>query len=715
MCVAAIDVARHGLDLDSFTFPLPATASFSPGGDRTQTWVSVREIIRQHSLSRFVLDDDGVRKAIAREWDVNDALAAWELADEGKWEIPSPIPSWPEFVSLLLVGRNFTEPGEEDDPGERDQIRSWWGPDGWRRSYNVGWWDVDTVQLMSLPEPAPEPEVPWSATEWADGFLVIAEWLRSITAGTRKESQAFLPRDWAKLIDPIWRPDDLGWTEALIRRSMGQELFPGKHPTGVADLNALLARVLLEQGRDEEALAALKPLDVWKPVTANLPYWWLMRLPYWWLQIRCLAEGRLAKDAGDTVTALRSFMTVVRIPHSGRYADPDYVLQGLYELAMLDATGLDGARARKEWARLALAVADGFQQRHETTGWSLPKGYSVETKEQLHAVIDSPTVWKGVHEDRYPIEVNRSDWSDELGYLHEFLEELASNLAVSLLRPFLEEIGQLWNPRDPEMTRSAVSSLLIDAHYRRWARDTDRAKESGPPWHGDYASAIPQLEALLVRVLAGQGDWEGARAALVRAFGSVQKAKGWVLQLEALTIGRLAIAAGDKEAAFDFFWLAVRRWYSESFSDNDLLLETIRELALLGYISPLHPYPSDWARLAAMIADNRPDDEYHPSPWNDREFRAPLDWIGEAASMSAPDRRGRVRRTLPDLADELQAAGRTDLATQVRFLHTRQPMYEIVDMVLDESLSVGRALGLATAHEAWAFWDRPRQTKSPNG
>lgn len=156
VCTQAIRFAGPGLDLETVWMDLPSSVSFKPADPRMRRSPTIAEVIRQHSLSRFILDDDGLRRWVGREWDVNDALEAWDLANEGKWEIPSPIPSWPEYLTLLLVGRNFLSPGEEDDPGERDQIRSWWGTAGWRRGYNAGWWDAETVHLMSLPDPGAE-------------------------------------------------------------------------------------------------------------------------------------------------------------------------------------------------------------------------------------------------------------------------------------------------------------------------------------------------------------------------------------------------------------------------------------------------------------------------------------------------------------------------------------------------------------------------------
>ena len=144
--------------------------------------------------------------------------------------------------------------------------------------------------------------------------------------------------------------------------------------------------------------------------------------------------------------------------------------------------------------------------------------------------------------------------------------------------------------------------------------------------------AALQLEALLARALASQGDPIGARFAAARAFGPQATPPGWVMQLEALTAGRLSKGRGDTEAAFDSFWLAVRLWMASTESDLDLLLETFCELAMLGYVSPRHPDPAEWAEVIAVMTRDRPDDEWQPSSWYEGQFRAAIEWIQRAGS-----------------------------------------------------------------------------------
>ena len=657
VCVQAIRFAGPGLSLDNVWIDLPAPVSFTPGDERIRRSASLAEVIRQHSLSRFILDEDGLRYAVGRKWDVNDALEAWDLANEGKWEIPSPIPSWPEFVTLLLVGRNFLEPGEEDDPTERDQIRSWWGTSGWRRGYNAGWWDAKTVHLMSLPDPVSAAEAPANpergsvtervaavtaavdppninstdgntltgddATRWVSEFAAIREWLTEIADGAIEDRQTFLPHDWEQLIEAIWRPDDLRWTEELIRRSKGHEYYPGKHPTGMADLDALLARVLFAQRRDEEALDALKPLtSVWSPVQTHLPYWWV--------QIRFLAEGRLAVQGGEPHQALSAFMNVVRRPYPGRYADPDYLLQGLHELAMLDTSRLEGAPSRVEWVRLALAVADGLHKWSEQKGWNPPTGYGDEEREQFGAIVASRRVQWDSRDPSLPPIRSRFDWEGELMGLEETLDELVSTYMYNRFvgaRAFIEEIGQLWDPLDPMGSCLVATELLSDAYHQAGVLASDGTRVRETPWYQDPL-AIPQLEALRARAMAALGAADVARSSMERAFRPQDENPGWIPQLEALTNGRIAKAVGDTEAAFDYFWLAVRLWL-KSGTDEDLLLETLCELAGLGHVSPLHPDPAEWATLVATMAHERPDDEWKPGSWFDREFRALLDPGGE--------------------------------------------------------------------------------------
>ena len=86
---------------------------------------------------------------------MDDALEAWKAADQGVWEIPSPAPSWPEYVTVLLVGRNHLVAGVEDDPGEQDQWPQWWINDkhGW------DWHQVGAV-VVDLESDSDEPSWP---------------------------------------------------------------------------------------------------------------------------------------------------------------------------------------------------------------------------------------------------------------------------------------------------------------------------------------------------------------------------------------------------------------------------------------------------------------------------------------------------------------------------------------------------------------------------
>lgn len=157
-CVAANHAMRSVNPSPGAMIELPSTVSYRTREGRVLRCAPAAEIVRQHSLSRFVAtDEDALRRAADREWHLDDALHAWQAANQGRWELSSPAPSWPEFVTLLLVGRNQLEAGEDDDPAEQDLIRSWWGDGGWRRGYNAGWWDTETVYLMSLPLPEPAP------------------------------------------------------------------------------------------------------------------------------------------------------------------------------------------------------------------------------------------------------------------------------------------------------------------------------------------------------------------------------------------------------------------------------------------------------------------------------------------------------------------------------------------------------------------------------
>lgn len=221
-------------------------------------------------------------------------------------------------------------------------------------------------------------------------------------------------------------------------------------------------------------------------------------------------------------------------------------------------------------------------------------------------------------------------------YLEEYLGEFVSTYCYNNFapepRPFMEEIGELWDPLDPAQSHQEAVALLTDAHHRRQSAPTT-PRRWGEPWH-THEHAVPELEALVARALAAQGDFDGAQAALMRGLGAHQDWPGWVLQLKALTIGRIFKSAGSSEAAFDSLWLAVRIWTEGPRDvDVDLLLETLCELATLGHVSPLHPEPAEWARVVAAMTSAESDDEWHPGSWFEREFRVP---ISQVAATTPP-------------------------------------------------------------------------------
>lgn len=151
-CVKALVLVGEG-DADALV-ALPEDVSYADQmGSPTAAMAPAAEVVRQHSLSGFLRTADDAEHA----WDLSRALRAWDEAERGEWEIPSPAPTWPEYVTLLLVGRNHLVPGTEDDPSERDMIRSWWIDEigDWNRAHVELWWTDETTDVMNLPDPDP--------------------------------------------------------------------------------------------------------------------------------------------------------------------------------------------------------------------------------------------------------------------------------------------------------------------------------------------------------------------------------------------------------------------------------------------------------------------------------------------------------------------------------------------------------------------------------
>lgn len=148
-CLQAIELMKQGNADAHITLPVGVTYA-DQAGSPVGGAAPAREIVRQHSLSNFVALVDDYERA----WDLPDALEAWDAAERGEWEIPSPSPTWPEYVTLLLVGRNHLVPGVEDDPSERDTLASWWDADAddWDRRHVESWWSEETARVMNLPE-----------------------------------------------------------------------------------------------------------------------------------------------------------------------------------------------------------------------------------------------------------------------------------------------------------------------------------------------------------------------------------------------------------------------------------------------------------------------------------------------------------------------------------------------------------------------------------
>lgn len=191
-----------------------------------------------------------------------------------------------------------------------------------------------TTQILAAADGSP-------VTDWMTEFAHLSE--RLPVLALHELQGALQAPDWQS-VAPWWNPNDLAATEQWLRRcGTPRELSP----SGIWAISNLLARVLFDQGKNEEALAALNPIIE-------------MGVPWWLLQARDLAGGRLALTIGATDIAFEAFWgSVCMIPGNGVW-DCGYLLESLYELAFLDNP--DGP-PRSDWAQLALQVAQSLTGR----------------------------------------------------------------------------------------------------------------------------------------------------------------------------------------------------------------------------------------------------------------------------------------------------------------------------------------------------------------
>lgn len=372
---------------------------------------------------------------------------------------------------------------------------------------------------------------------------------------------------------------------------------------------AWIGRKLLDEGKNEEALRAL-----WTEIDMGCP-WYLM-------QARFLAEARLEGCLGHPEAAIDRLCIAAQPPANDHW-DPDLYLQALFELATLEAHDpqIDPVLRRAEWANLA------FQLVESVTWWSFVPWWDESKQQRLRAIIDAAdpasslvdrnpkASWQHYIADPDHEIRNLEDWQDELLGLEESLLAAVTMSEFNdsgLRRPHTDEITALWYAGDPIRTAAEVSDILLDAYRPQEFDDRElhRGDTERPYWRDPLAQT--ELEALLARAYAAMGRPDAADAAYARAFTGFKEVSGWVLQLDALTDGRILAALGDVEGSFDKLWESVRR-FNSSRGDFDLVLEALCELAILERPSPRHPSPRDWAIVATAMA--AADGSWSPGPW----------------------------------------------------------------------------------------------------
>lgn len=257
VCIEAISLAREGR-FDALLSLPPSVTFADQHGSAIATRATVREIIRQHSLSGFAQQPHR-----SNEWGLEAALSAWSQADRGEWELPSPAPSWPEYVTVLLVGRNHLVPGVEDDPSEQDQLREWWDQRSgdWRWDFAEPWWSKQKQTAMTLPGADPRIfTAPQDRDETASGS--ISKGPRSprivVLTGAGLSAESGIPtfRDanglWEQhRIEDVASATAFARDSALVnrfydlRRRAALNAHPGKGHHALAELEEALGSELL--------------------------------------------------------------------------------------------------------------------------------------------------------------------------------------------------------------------------------------------------------------------------------------------------------------------------------------------------------------------------------------------------------------------------------------------------------------------------------------
>jgi hypothetical protein len=354
---------------------------------------------------------------------------------------------------------------------------------------------------------------------------------------------------------------------------------PDPSTLGLANEVVLEARAMLDSGDNEGALRALEG-----EIQQGAP-WWL-------LQARDLAAGRLAKRLDEAEVAIARLTRSLGIPTNGG-ADADLVLDALMELSEIDATNAPGAVTSSEWAGLARRFA-------ARSAWAL-------SGERLRMLTTRGQTlsWRPYIADASRMVVTLDDWEAELDQLEESLYDLVATAEWNprlAENPYSNELATL-RSGNPTVVHAAVSDVLIESYFRSGSRPLEPEKKpDSEPWWTD-AFAVPRIEAILSKACAAMGDVDGAERAHRRAMAGFVEANGWVLQLDSLLAGRVEVARGAKDAAFDNFWEAICRGNAIG-CDLDLVFETLAELAELGDLSAAHPPARRWAAVALSMVNS---------------------------------------------------------------------------------------------------------------
>lgn len=218
-----------------------------------------------------------------------------------------------------------------------------------------GGWALDDNPYVDKPGERAMMEL--QLVDWTKEVNELKEWIEG-SAGAPQGEWQFVSSEVKAGLETLWHPDDPKLTEVLVAAT--QRL--ARSPRGPADsrglpwyqeseahylLAGLLVRALIAQNRPAKAQRAFDAASAGNDGSATETLG----------QILFLNWGRLALAHDKPGEAFLHFWRTTKYAISSR-ADPEFALEALCELAMMDTSGLGEVPGSAEWAPLALLLAE---------------------------------------------------------------------------------------------------------------------------------------------------------------------------------------------------------------------------------------------------------------------------------------------------------------------------------------------------------------------